>query len=100
MLALVCPICVPWNPVAIYNKAPIDPLADALDILGAVVHINNRQEARRLMFGEKLVAINPGFRVGYEDASHFSREYKRHFGQSPIKDVMQLRQSATQLSEA
>jgi len=58
------------------------------------------QEARRLMFGENLDAANAGFRVGYDDPSHFSRDYKRHFGQSPIKDVAQLRQSASAAAEA
>ena len=58
------------------------------------------QEARRLMFGENLDAAGAGFRVGYDDPSHFSRDYKRHFGQSPIRDVAQLRQSATVGGEA
>ena len=53
------------------------------------------QEARRLMFGENLDAASAGFKVGYEDPSHFSRDYKRHFGQSPIKDVDQLRHAVT-----
>jgi len=58
------------------------------------------QEARRLMFGEHLDAASAGFKVGYDDPSHFSRDYKRHFGQSPIKDVDQLRQSATAAADA
>jgi AraC-like DNA-binding protein len=33
------------------------------------------QEARRLMLGEGFDAASAGFRVGYEDASHFNREY-------------------------
>src|SRR6266568_8950208 len=37
-------------------------------------------EARRLMLGEHLDATSAGFRVGYHDASHFSRDYKKHFG--------------------
>jgi hypothetical protein len=28
-----------------------------------------------------------GSQVGDEDASHFSREYKRHFGDPPIRDI-------------
>ena len=37
------------------------------------------QEARRLMLGEDLDAASAGFRVGYEDPSYFSREYKKAF---------------------
>jgi AraC-like DNA-binding protein len=49
------------------------------------------QEARRLMLGEDLDAASAGFRVGYEDPSHFSREYKRHFGAPPQNDIASLR---------
>ena len=51
------------------------------------------QEARRLLLGEDLDAATAGYRVGYEDASHFSREYKRLFGQPPMRDVEQLREA-------
>jgi AraC-like DNA-binding protein len=49
------------------------------------------QEARRLMLSEDLDAAQAGFRVGYDDASHFNREYKRHFGEPPLRDVERLR---------
>lgn len=49
------------------------------------------QEARRLMLGEQLDAASAGYRVGYEDASHFSREYKSLFGAPPMRDVQRLR---------
>lgn len=49
------------------------------------------QVARRLMLGENLDAASAGFRVGYEDASHFSRDYKRLFGHSPARDAERLR---------
>jgi len=49
------------------------------------------QEARRLMLSEDLDAANAGFRVGYHDAAHFNREYKRLFGLPPHADVRQLR---------
>jgi AraC-like DNA-binding protein len=53
------------------------------------------QEARRLMLSENLDAGEAGFRVGYEDQSQFSREYKRHFGEPPMRDVARLREMAT-----
>src|SRR5947208_11878154 len=52
------------------------------------------QEARRLLLGEHLDAASAGYRVGYEDASQFSREYKRLFGQPPMRDVERLREAA------
>lgn len=52
------------------------------------------QEARRLMLGEGLNAASAGYRVGYNDASHFNREYKRLFGLPPLRDVERLREAA------
>ncbi len=54
------------------------------------------QEARRLMLGEEVDAASAGYRVGYHDASQFNREYKRLFGEPPIRDVERLRQAATE----
>lgn len=50
------------------------------------------QEARRLMLGENLDVANAAFRVGYNDASHFNREYKSVFGAPPMRDVQRLRE--------
>jgi len=52
------------------------------------------QETRRLMLGEDLDAASAGYRVGYGDASHFNREYKRLFGAPPVRDVERLREAA------
>jgi AraC-like DNA-binding protein len=49
------------------------------------------QEARRLMLGEDLDAASAGFRVGYEDPSYFSRDYKKLFGSPPQRDIVSLR---------
>lgn len=49
------------------------------------------REARRLMLGEDLDAAGAGYRVGYGDVSQFTREYKRLFGEPPIRDVARLR---------
>jgi AraC-like DNA-binding protein len=46
------------------------------------------------MLGEALDAASAGYRVGYDDASHSSREYKRLFGAPPARDVGRLRDAA------
>lgn len=52
------------------------------------------QEARRLMLSEDLDAASAAYRVGYQDASHFNREYKSLFGIPPMRDVQRLREDA------
>lgn len=49
------------------------------------------REARRLLLNEDIDVTNAGFRVGYNDASHFNRDYKKLFGKSPMRDVQSLR---------
>jgi AraC-like DNA-binding protein len=53
------------------------------------------QEARRLMLGEHLDAASAGYRVGYDDAAHFNREYKSLFGLPPLRDVERLREGTS-----
>jgi hypothetical protein len=36
-----------------------------------------------------------GYRVGYDDASHFNWEYKSLFGLPPLRDVEWLREAAS-----
>lgn len=48
-------------------------------------------EARRLMFAERLDATTAAFQVGYESPSQFSREYSRSFGAPPMRDIERLR---------
>ena len=52
------------------------------------------QAARGLMLGEGLDAAGAGHRVGYGDASQFTREYKRLFGTPPMRDAERLREAA------
>ena len=49
------------------------------------------QQARSLMLADDLDAASAGFRVGYEDPAYFSRDYKKHFGAPPQRDIAQLR---------
>jgi AraC-like DNA-binding protein len=49
------------------------------------------QEARRLLSIETLDAASVAFKVGYESPSQFSREYRRLFGQPPMRDMDRLR---------
>ena len=53
------------------------------------------QGARRLMLSEDLDAAEAGCWIGCGDASDISREYKRHFGVPPMRDVERLREYAT-----
>ena len=48
-------------------------------------------EARRMMLAESVDAGTAAFKVGYESPSQFSREYSRLFGNSPLRDVTNLR---------
>lgn len=50
-------------------------------------------EARRLMLIEDLDATRAAYHVGYNDVSHFIREYKRLFGVSPKRDVKHVQTS-------
>jgi AraC-like DNA-binding protein len=54
------------------------------------------QEARLLMLGEHLDATSAAYRVGYDNASQFSREYRRYFGLPPVRDVARFREGTTQ----
>jgi AraC-like DNA-binding protein len=49
------------------------------------------QEARRMMLAQALDAATAGFQVGYESPSQFSREYARHFGLPPRRDIDKIR---------
>jgi len=51
------------------------------------------QEARRLMLSTGMDAGLACQRVGYVSASQFSREYARHFGSAPTRDMSRLREA-------
>ncbi|MGA3328573.1 MAG: AraC family transcriptional regulator [Terriglobia bacterium] len=49
------------------------------------------QAARGRMLMDGLDAASAAFEVGYESASQFNREYRRFFGQPPMRDIRSLR---------
>lgn len=50
-------------------------------------------EARRLMLCDHLDAATAAFRVGFNDASHFDRNYKRLASAPPMRHVDRLREA-------
>ncbi len=58
------------------------------------------QEARRLMLSTMMDAGMTSRRVVYSSASQFSREYSRHFGVSPVKDVARLQETVPSSEQA
>jgi AraC-like DNA-binding protein len=52
------------------------------------------QEARRLLLAQTVDAATAGHTVGYEGPSQFSREYRRLFGASPLRDVARQQANA------
>lgn len=48
-------------------------------------------EARRVLLADQCDVATAAHRVGYESPSQFSREYSRHFGAPPLRDVARLR---------
>ena len=51
------------------------------------------QEARRLMLSEDIDAATAGYQMGYNDASHFNREYKRLLVMLSMSGIEQLRKA-------
>jgi AraC-like DNA-binding protein len=49
-------------------------------------------EARRLLLVEPIDAATAAVRVGYESATQFNREYRRLFGNPPMRDISALRE--------
>lgn len=56
-------------------------------------------EARRLMTDEGETAERSAFKVGYNSASQFSREYSRMFGNSPLRDVMRIKSTGNPIHQ-
>ncbi|MDQ2842160.1 MAG: AraC family transcriptional regulator [Acidobacteriota bacterium] len=52
------------------------------------------QEARRQLLHGGATATIASERVGYESASHFSRDYSRFFGEPPHRDIERMRNTS------
>ena len=52
-------------------------------------------EARRLMLTQGLDATGAAYDVGYESTTQFIREYKRQFGEPPLRHITRLRAETT-----
>ena len=48
-------------------------------------------EAQRLMLAGEMDAGSAGLAVGYESTAQFNREYKRLFGEPPLRDLKRMR---------
>jgi AraC-like DNA-binding protein len=51
--------------------------------------------ARELMLAQKVRAGEAALQVGYESASHFTRDFKQAFGSAPAEYVRRLREAAS-----
>jgi AraC-like DNA-binding protein len=58
------------------------------------------QQSRLLLLAGTDTVASVGYRVGYDSASQFSREYRRHFGLPPARDLARMRSTAAISSAA
>ena len=56
-------------------------------------------EAQRLMLAGEMDAGSAGLAVGYESTAQFNREYKRLFGEPPLRDLKRMRRHDACLPE-
>jgi len=98
---------IDWLKVNYTEALRIDELAARVQMSAPTFHHHFRQltgmsplqyqkwlrlnEARRLMWMERLDVSRAAFAVGYESPSQFSREYARLYGTAPSRDIALLR---------
>lgn len=58
------------------------------------------QAAQRLIASEGMSAAEAGARVGYQSPGHFSRDYRRFFGDAPMRHVASRRESVRGVSSS
>lgn len=98
---------IAWIGQHVHERFSIEQLAQTIGMSPSSLHEHFRsvtsmtplqfqkqlrlQDARSLMLVEDLDVATTALRVGYESPSQFSREYRRHFGAPPARDIARLR---------
>ena len=99
---------ITWIMENFESKIKIENLADIANMSTSAFHKHFRrmtamsplqyqkvlrlQEARKMMLSDSADVATAAYKVGYESATQFNREYKRLFGDSPRREIMkQLR---------
>ena len=54
-------------------------------------------EAQRLMLAERITASDAAYTVGYESITQFTREYKKLFHSSPVRNIKEIINGASKL---
>jgi AraC-like DNA-binding protein len=97
---------ITWLEKNYKNPFKVEELAEHVNMAVSTFHRNFKQittlspmqfqkklrllEAQRLMLIERYDASNACYEVGYESSTQFNREYKRMFGNSPIRDIKDI----------
>lgn len=95
-----------WMRGNFMNPVQIDTLAQRVNMATSTFHRHFKDvttlsplqyikrlrlyEARRLMLVERQDANSASLSVGYESPAQFNREYKRFFGEPPLRDIKRL----------
>jgi AraC-like DNA-binding protein len=103
---------IQWLESNYRNPVKIDELAEHVNMAVSTFHYNFKQyttlsplqfqkklrllEAQRLMLIEGADATSACYKVGYESPNQFNREYKRMFGNPPLKDIRNILQRTSQ----
>jgi len=82
---------IAWIGQNFRERFSIERLAAEVGMSPSSLHEHFR--AVSLMLVQDMDIATAAFLVGYESPSQFSREYRRHFGEPPARDIARLRAS-------